>query len=281
MHNCLSILLFLLMSATMSAQWFPSVERKGDLFGGWGWNRAIYSDSDIRFKGEGYDFTLLSVHAKDRQTQFKAETYFGINTITIPQTNMRFGYFITDRISLSFGVDHMKYVMQNYQTVRIQGSIDNKDYADMIQEGTILLSPSFLTFEHTDGLNYINAEVEYHTGIWKKKIFQFNVFAGAGIGAMLPKSNVRLMGFERNDEFHLAGGGTNVKAGAELLIGKHFFLRYEGKAGFINMPDILTRNNGAADRASQHFFFGAMDGMFGFNVPLKKKTGTVSTVNNE
>jgi hypothetical protein len=41
------------------------------------------------------------------------------------------------------------------------------------------------------------------------------------------------------------------------------------------MPDILTRNNGGNDRASQEFFFAAMDGMFGFNLPLKKKTGAV------
>jgi hypothetical protein len=269
------------MSVKVSAQWFPSVERKGNFFGGWGWNRAVYSNSDIHFKGEGYDFTLLSVQAKDRQTHFKAETYFGINTITIPQTNMRFGYFITDHLCISAGVDHMKYVMQNYQTVRIEGRIDNKDYASLIEDGSILLTPSFLTFEHTDGLNYINTEAEYHTGVWRKKFIQLNAFAGAGIGVMLPKSNVKLMGFERNDAFHLAGGACNVKVGVEVLIGKHFFVRYEGKSGFINMPDILTRNNGAADRASQHFFFAAMDGMFGFNLPLKKNAGTVSTVNNE
>jgi hypothetical protein len=275
MRASLFIAIIMAITCTACAQWFPDVERKGNLFGGWGWNRAAYSDSDIHFKGDGYDFTLLNVQAKDRQTQFKAETYFGLNTITIPQTNMRFGYFITNNISITLGVDHMKYVMQNYQTVAIEGRIDNKDYASMVKEGEVLLSPSFLTFEHTDGLNYVNAEFEYHTGIWKNKIFHLNAFAGAGIGLMVPKSNVKLMGFERNDEFHLAGAGTDIKIGVELLIGKYFFLRYEGKTGYINMPDILTRNNGGNDRASQEFFFAAMDGMFGFNLPLKKKTGAV------
>ncbi len=279
MRNLQTTAIILLMTASMQAQWFPTVERKGHLFGGWGWNRAAFSDSDIHFKGEGYDFTLIDVKAKDRQTQFKAETYFGINTITIPQTNMRFGYFVSDNISITIGVDHMKYVMQNYQTVELQGSIDDKDYASLVQDGQIILSPSFLTLEHTDGLNYVNAEIEYHSGIWKHKIFQFNAFAGAGIGAMLPKSNVKLMGFERNDEFHLAGAGTDLKIGVELMIGKHFFLRYEGKAGYINMPDILIRNNGGGDRASQDFFFAAMDGMFGFNIPTRRKSDTIDVKN--
>ena len=32
--------------------------RKGAIFLYWGWNRAIYSNSDVHFRGNGYDFTL-------------------------------------------------------------------------------------------------------------------------------------------------------------------------------------------------------------------------------
>jgi hypothetical protein len=267
-----TIIIFTIIGSRQSfGQWFPAVERKGNLFGAWGWNRAAYSDSDIHFKGDGYDFILHNVHAKDRQTQFNADTFFSINTITIPQTNFRFGYFISDNISVTLGVDHMKYVMQNNQTVTFEGRIDDKTYASMVQEGNVTLTPSFLTFEHTDGLNYLNTEVEYHTGIWKKRFIQVNAFGGVGFGLMMPKSNVKLMGYERNDQYHLAGAAANIKAGIECMIGKYFFLRYEGKTGYINMPDILTRGNGGEDRASQDFLFAAMDGMFGFNVPLKNK----------
>jgi hypothetical protein len=31
--------------------------------------------------------------------------------MTIPQTNFRMGYFISDHYSLAIGVDHMKYVL--------------------------------------------------------------------------------------------------------------------------------------------------------------------------
>ena len=34
---------------------------KGKFFAYWGWNWARYSDSDIRFKGENYDFRLSNV----------------------------------------------------------------------------------------------------------------------------------------------------------------------------------------------------------------------------
>lgn len=42
--------------------------KKGQMFVFWGWNRAGFSNSDIRFKGNGYDFTLNNVvHMTDLQ----------------------------------------------------------------------------------------------------------------------------------------------------------------------------------------------------------------------
>ena len=41
---------------------------KGKIFFYWGWNRGYFSNSDIHFSGEGYDFILEDVIANDRQT---------------------------------------------------------------------------------------------------------------------------------------------------------------------------------------------------------------------
>lgn len=266
----------LAMSQATFAQWFEAVHSKGELYGGWGWNRASYTKSDIHFTGDGYDFTLYDVFAKDRQTAFKADTYFGFKTITIPQTNLRFGYFLNEHFAITGGVDHMKYVMQQYQTVKFEGHIDDPKYAAMVQGDEVELYPEFLKFEHTDGLNYINAELEYHQGIFHSKPFSVTALGGAGFGGMLPKSNVTLMGYPRNDEFHLAGYGLSAKFGVELIFYKYFFIRFEYKTGYINMPDIVTRGESITDRASQHFYFAQRNGIFGFVIPLKKNE-TVKT----
>ena len=42
--------------------------RKGDFFAYWGWNRAWYTNSDIRFEGADYHFVLKDVRAQDRPT---------------------------------------------------------------------------------------------------------------------------------------------------------------------------------------------------------------------
>jgi hypothetical protein len=275
-RSLITLAVLCLAKSTCYAPWFPKMNRKGNMVGGWGWNRAAFTDSDIHFSGKDYNFTLYKVVAKDRQTPFSADTYFGLYTMTIPQTNIRGGYFITDNIVITAGVDHMKYVMVQDQAVGFSGNISDATFGDMVHDGRVKLTDQFLTYEHTDGLNYLNAEVEYFQGIYHSRRFQLNCYAGIGAGALMPKSNVKLMGYPRNDQFHLAGYGTDIKLGLEFLFLRHFFIRLEGKSGFINMPDVVTRKASVEDRASQHFFFVATDGMFGFNIPLTRKVRDVA-----
>ena len=243
--------------------------KKGQFYGYWGWNRAAYSRSNIHFTGTNYDFTLDKVEARDRQSEFKVSTYLNPANMTIPQTNVRFGYFLKDNLEVSVGVDHMKYVMVQNQPVNINGYIVGTEttYDGTYNNQEIILADSFLTFEHTDGLNYINFEVNKHKYLYtintgKRSPIYINALGGGGIGALLPKSNTKLFGGERYDEFHLAGYGCSIKAGLNIAFG-HFFIQSEWKGGFINLPDIRTTNN-KADRASQNFVYSQANITFGF-----------------
>jgi hypothetical protein len=266
-----SLLVLLATALSSHAQWFPEMQRAGNFFGGWGWNRSAYTESDIHFRGDDYDFTLFNVQAKDRQTQFEAKTYFGLKTLTIPQTNMKFGYFINDHIAITLGVDHMKYVMVQNQNVAFEGTIDDATYMNMVENNTVKLTPQFLTFEHTDGLNYLLSEIEFYQGIYGGSFMDISAYGAFGAGALMPKSNVKFMGYPRNDAYHFAGFGTNLKCGAEVLLGNHFYVRGEAKCGYINMPGIVTRSESISDRASQQFGFSAIDFMIGFNITPRKK----------
>ena len=233
---------------------------KGKIFVFWGWNRGAYTNSDIHFSGNGYDFVLQDVKAKDRQTKFDVDPYFNLTKITIPQTNFKVGYFFNDKYNISIGVDHMKYVMPQGQDVIINGEIDvaGSSFNDTYKDDIINLTYSFLKFEHTDGLNYINVEVNRFDNIIRlfenKFPIDINIMEGIGVGALLPKTNTKLMNFESNDEFHLSGFGLNAKVALDVTIYNHFFIRLEGKAGYINMPDIRTTPD-VSDKASQQFGF--------------------------
>lgn len=246
--------------------------QKGKIYAYWGWSNEWYTKSNITFTGKDYHFTLEKTVAKDRQSPFDFDTYFNPGNVTIPQYNFRLGYFISDKWNISIGIDHMKYVMQQNQTVKVTGEIANSytPYNGVYNHTDIALTPDFLKFEHTDGLNYLNSEMRYFSSLatWNK--VQIHYLAGAGIGALVPRTNTTLLNKERYDEFHLAGYGIGAVAGLNITFYKYFFIQTELKSGFINMPDIRTTKF-IEDKAKQHFYFMQHNFVLGAIFPIYKK----------
>ena len=275
----ITLLLFLVLSSSLFAQDVeesPVKEKKtnkGKMYVIWGWNRAAYSDSDITFKGDDYNFTLRDVAAEDKITPFSYERYIRPDNITIPQTNFRVGYFFSEHYTISVGVDHMKYVMNSYQTVKIDGTINNgTEYDGIYDNDDILLTYDFLTFEHTDGLNYINLELNRFDNLnellkFDTGFMDVNLTEGIGAGLLFPKTNTTLMGSDRYDEFHISGYGLSAKVGLNLTFWNHFFIQSDYKVGYINMRDIRTTAS-KSDSASQDFTFFEATIMIGVRFQL-------------
>ena len=249
---------------------------KGKIYMLWGWNQDWYAPSSIHFTGKDYDFILTDVKAHDKQSDFNYETYFHPKYITYPQTNLRLGYYISDKYDISIGVDHMKYVVSSVQDVRIRGYIrDESIYDGEYINRLFHINEDFLRYEHTDGLNYINIELTRNDDLLQQFVsinpdkFQLNSMLGFGLGPVMPKSNVTLWNNVRNDEFHFAGYGFSGKAGFNAIFYKYFFLRTEVKAGFIDLPDVLTSKD-IEDRASQNIIFAEWYFAFGIMFQLTK-----------
>ncbi len=237
---------------TVSAQ-KVSDSRKWSVY--WGWNRSNYSNSDIHFWGSDHDFTLKSVAADDLQTDSTLANTFAIflrpSEITIPQTNLRVAYQWNSDTAIALNLDHMKYVVAQGQTVPISGQI-----LGVQQSGNQVIADNWLNYEHTDGLNIISLEIEKQRPVdWFGDSRTARVFALAGVGVLLPKTNVTLhmVNQKRNDQFHVSGYSLGVGAGLEKDFWQNFFVRGAYKFGYVNMPDVLTSSRG--DKASQSFTY--------------------------
>ncbi|MFV5693466.1 hypothetical protein ACM55K_15695 [Flavobacterium sp. LT1R49] len=237
-----------------------TAHNKGKFFVSWGGNRDNYTKSDVTFRGKDYNFTLDNMVAHDKPKGWHVD-YINPSKMTIPQTNFRMGYFINDHYSIGIGVDHMKYVMTQDQTLNMTGTITgNAPYDGVYNNTPTVMTESFLLYEHTDGLNYVNTEFSRHDDI--SSVFkirntdkiQINLTEGGGIGLLYPKTNTTLLGKPRHDDFHVSGYGTSLKAGLNITFFKHFYVQGELKGGYINMQDIRTTQN-PEDSASQDFFF--------------------------
>jgi hypothetical protein len=154
--------------------------------------------------------------------------------------------------------------MDQNQVVNYTGNYQNEGtnfYGETLPNGQVLLTEDFLTFEHTDGLNYINSEfcrvddISKLFGIRNTDKFQINLTEGLGAGLLYPKTNAKLMQQERHDDFHVSGYGISAKAGLNFTFYKYFFIQTEIKGGYINMNSIQTTNTESEDEASQDFNF--------------------------
>lgn len=255
----LSVLLFIANAAAFGqkGRHYNPIE-KGHFFAYWGWNRELYTNSDITLKGSDYDIKLSHVRAKDKPTIFSYHNFFQPDRITIPQTNVRFGYFIKSGLAVGFGVDHMKYVMVQDQTVNAKGYIDRPGAYQGSYSGAKKLTADFLTFEHTDGLNYVHLTLDKYHDLYHSKSEDLivNSYWSGGAGILLPKTNVKFLDYERNDRFHVSGFGLNAAAGLQGVFFRHFIIRLEAKGGYINMPDIILHKKSIVGRGKQYFFFG-------------------------
>ena len=180
------------------------------------------------------------------------------------------GYFVNDRYSISLGIDHMKYIAIPDQSVVIYGEIQNSGtlYDGFYNGETIVLEEGFLEFEHTDGLNYINAELRRadHLLVLHEKI-KLHTLIGVGLGAIYPRTNAVVLNNARYDQFNVAGYGLHGLFGIGFTFFKNLRIQTELKGGYINLPKVRTTSS-TSDSASHSFFFGQYNFSIGgtFNI---------------
>ena len=214
-----------------------TAHNKGKFFIAFGGNREKFTKSDIHFTGNNFDFTINNAVAHDKPKGWNID-YINPTRMTIPQTNMRFGYFVSDHYLVSLNIDHMKYIFTQDQNANVTGSI-NLPATDpgFIHNGTYNNTPvdfsdgTFLKFEHTNGLNYVHLEVSRFDDISKilsvggnTDKFQINFTEGLGAGFLYPRTDATVLEKKEHDEFHIAGYGVSAKAGLNFNFYKYFFI---------------------------------------------------------
>ena len=165
----------------------------------------------------------------------------------------------------------MKYVVKQGQVAKISGYIDGTEtyYDGIYSDDDIIIDSTFLKFEHTDGLNYINLDLRRQHEISAFKNVSINLIEGIGGGVIIPKSNVTLINNERYDEFHFAGFGLNGIFGLNVTFFEIFFIQSELIGGYANLPDVRTTMS-TADKASHDFLFGQVNFVFGGSFRIGK-----------
>ena len=258
MKKLTGILLFIVIIFSASAQ------KKSKLIEGmylqWGYNTECFTKSNIHFKmANGDDFTLHKTVAHNRP-DYDA-IYKHPKDISIPQYNYRIGFYLNKKHSraIEINFDHAKYIVTDYQTVRVTGKIDG-----VAVDSNMVLDPAtFLHFEHTDGANWlhINYVRQYNLLLKKKKQTPLaTLLWKAGAGINIPRTDFTYHGDEFNNDFHVAGYNISVEAGARLYPLRRLFLELTGKTGYAHYINALA-NTKALKGNRVHHGFGYVEGI--------------------
>lgn len=276
----LSIILPLGLNAQRNRK--PYTFEKGNFFGYWGYNRAVYTKSDIYFIGSGYNFHLDGSVAKDNPShQFKQ--YINPTTLTVPQFNARFGYYFKDHYAISLGYDHMKYIFQDRNNVLLNGTIDQSlgtvkfDSVNPILPGTYSNLPintdrDLFHYENSNGLNYIRAELIRTDLLYKvKKSFILTSNVGFGAGAILSYNDFTFAGQENTVTISLSGFAISGHAALRFEFWNLLFLRTGVSGGYMNQRHVKTRPDDASAYAQQQYGYLQLDAALGFQFFVQPK----------
>ena len=270
---CLYLMPFYASSQTTE----PVVKKGRESYIYWGYHRNFYAPSDIHFKSDRYDFTLVDAKANDMPADI--EQYFRIKQFSVPQFNFRMGTELKNNLFLSLGYDHHKYRITQIQNMKIEGYINpsalnyyNADSADgnaytggFSAGDTVLFKRSFMDFHHSNGMNYIRVALEKRgTVLQMPKIkSRIDLFGGVSAGALVCWTDFTFMRQRYLNNLDFSGIGISAVYGARLVFNDCLFIQHGFQNGINYLFDIQLEKNAAGDgvndgnaRASQiiHYF---------------------------
>jgi hypothetical protein len=218
----------------------------------WGYNKDYFSKSDIHFENSGsdnYDFKILDCKAKDRPG-FKDILK---TDITIPQFVYRLGYYFKKKsqFGIEINFDHAKYIVTDDQTLRVTGQIRGR----AIDKDT-LVNNDFVHLEHTNGANYLMANLLYRIKLFESKNGNsaLSLVFKTGMGTVIPKTDVTFMGTRLDNQFHIAGFIAGEEIAIRYRIYKGIMTEFSSKSAYANYFNAL----GVGTAKVSHSFFTTM-----------------------
>lgn len=252
---------------------------KGTVFVQWGYNRTHYTKSNLRVVGPGYDLTLSGAKAVDRPEPFSARAYLDPSHITVPQFNLRAGYYYKNGWAISLGYDHFKYVFKANNEVSLSGTIDPgvdtvSNWSGTYTGQDITTDYNNFHYENTNGMNFIRLELTRSFLLYtpnRGKMFNLVGNLGVSAGTILSVNDFNFLGQFDRVTYSLSGYGLAAQTSLRFEFFKHIYLQTSLNTGFIHQLKVRTRPNDASSYARQALGYVEYNVLLGGLFYLKPK----------
>lgn len=264
------VLLFLCVSQLQAQRLFNSSKKisnaRGTFFMNWGYQRSFYTKSDIEFNNSDYKFTLRNVTATDEPTK-NAGDYLRLNEFFNPQYSVRAGYYYMNKYALTFGMDHMKYVLTDGNQVLLDGEIDSSlhtIWAGDYKNEVVVTNRNDFHYQNV-GLNFIRLELLRTDKLYqsKNKVFALSSNLSLGFGAIVSNATL-LLRPKTTVTRSLSGYGLSASAGLRLEFFRNFYIQSQISGGSINQTNLKTESADKKAYIKQQFWYGQSQVCIGF-----------------
>ena len=267
--------LFLSLDSATFAQELNQTD-KGSFYFYWGYNRSAYTKSDLHLIGQGYDFTMKNMTASDNPEKLSS-TYLDPKWLTVPQFNVRFGYFFKDKWAVTLGYDHMKYLMNHPQVLTLDGYIEpgiSGLWSGTYDNELTTAEYDHIYYENSNGLNYIRAELARYfdlLAVGENNWFRVRAQAAVATGLLFSVNDLNFNNqFDRSTS-SVSGYAISVHPGLRLEFFNHVFLQTNLSAGFMHQVKVRTRPEDKASHAKQTYGYISPDLVLGYTWRFNKK----------
>ena len=219
---------------------------------------------------------MAGVQATDRPSP-DFITYVDPSTLTVPQFNARIGFNFKKKWALSFGYDHMKYVIVHGPTYLLSGRINPlidpiSNWSGDYNAEPVTTDESTLHYENTNGMNYIRAEISHIDKLVRaSNAFAIYSVSSLGAGLVLNYNDFTFAGEKSMTTLSMSGVGASAHLGLRLEFFRHFFLQANNSVGFLYQHRVKTRGNDPYAYARQSLGYFQSDIVLGGIFYLRPK----------
>jgi hypothetical protein len=224
---------------------------QGTLFFNLGYNRSIYSASNINALSPNYNFILQDVSGSDNPTTTGIGNYFDRDGFANLNFNAHIGYYIKPKWALTFGLDRLNYFMDSDQNVRLNGTIAPGAHSQW--EGThsaldVNLDGQNFYYRQPLGINYIRIGVLHSEELYKSKNGDFVIVLNTGVGVGLLRSNSQFTydGLTNTAATGNSGFGLSAHVGTRFDIKQHVYIQMQFSGGMLNQGNVALDISGNA-----------------------------------
>lgn len=203
--------------------------RNGSLYGSWGYNEETYTKSNLYIVQPGLNnnYVFNGIVAHDH---IGWDHLFNVQP-TIPQYNMRLGYFFNKNQDIGFEVnfDHTKYVVQSGYDVRLNGTFHGRNV-----DTTVPINYNTLQYQLNNGANFVlfNLVKKFTFLSTSNKNIVICGLLKVGVGPVIPHVANVIFEDANRLQFQFGGWNTGIEGSLRVTFFQHIYLEYCNKLDY-------------------------------------------------